>query len=313
VRAGEGRPGVRVVNDDAAWTGLRGVLSSVTDDDGALRFELDRMVAEGRQAWPQLELSPEAFGAHVARCIDASKPLAAQLQQLRATDLYLACACGHRDSAAIAALERTYARQIQSALERMRNRHLLPDDFKQILRRKLFVGEEGRIAAILRYSGQGSLGAWIRVTALRTALNLTRGSRSVEQPLPTEEELFELDASPRDVELDHLKRTYRDAFRQAFLDTMAELEPDHKVLLRQSIIHGLSVREISKLHDVHHATVARWLAQIRARIIEGTRDVLRRRLAVSAQELDSIMGLIESRLEVSVARALESDPGATDR
>ncbi len=55
---------------------------------------------------------------------------------------------------------------------------------------------------------------------------------------------------------------------------------------------------------MHHATVARWIANARGLLLEGTRKVLSERLRVSGQELDSIMGLIESRLEVSIARVL---------
>lgn len=266
--------------------------------------ELRAILREARNAWPDVHLDADAFFAHLARCIDAEEPPVEQLKRLSGADVYLACACARGDNQAIATLERTFARQIQMALNRLRNRHLLPDDFRQILRRRLFVGEEGKAPAIARYSGKGTLGAWVRVTSLRTALNETRGKRPAEEGLPSEEDLFDFETSPEDPELEHLKRTYRAAFRRAFLDTVEALSVRDKTLLRQSVVHGLSVREIGRMHGVHHATVARWLAHARGLLLEGTRRVLSERLQVTAGELDSIMGLIESRLDVSVARAL---------
>jgi RNA polymerase sigma-70 factor (ECF subfamily) len=254
------------------------------------------------QAWPQLEVAPAVFGRHLGQRVDAGAPLDPQLRRIAADDLYLACACAGGDSRAIALLEQTYASEIRSVLSRVRHGHLLRDDFRQILRRKLFVGIEDKPAAIVRYGGQGALRAWIRVTALRTALNAARDANG-ESPTASED-LFDFETSPEDPELDHLKRTYRDAFREAFEQTLQQLPARERNLLRQSVLHGLSVREIARLYDVHHATVARWIAGARQHLLLGTRTVLERRLGVNSTELDSIMGLIESRLDVSVSRAL---------
>lgn len=274
------------------------------DSPPTLADTLDAVWHAGASQWPAFQPSPEAFATHLARCVDPKAELAPQLRALPAGDLYLACACAGGDSRAIAALEETYARQIGMAVRRIRDQHLLPDDFRQMLRGRLFVGGPGESAAIARYTGQGPLGAWLRVTALRAALNATRGKRAPERGLPSEEELFGFDDRTGDPELDHLKLTYREAFRRAFQETLSALPSREKTLLRQSVVHGLSVREIARLHDVHHATAARWLVQARATLLEGTREILRARLEVSARELDSIMDLIESRLDVSVAGAL---------
>jgi len=281
--------------------------STLGKDVGDVRPEVDArleaMVQEGRATWPSVVLGDAAYFRHVAGCVGDADVLTT-LESLAAADLYLACACAHGNNHAIDTLEATYARQIQMALQRLRNNPLLPDDFRQVLRLQLFVGTPDKGPAIARYSGRGTLGAWIRVTALRAALNATRSTRPPESGLAREEELFDFEATPDDPELEHLKQTYRAAFRQAFLDTLEGLSGRDKTLLRQSVMHGLSVREIARMHGVHHATVARWLANARSMLLEGTRTVLAERLRVSGQELDSIMGLIESRLEVSIARVL---------
>jgi len=265
------------------------------------------MLAEARKAWPSVDVTDRVYFDHLAGCLDSSASVLVQLDRIAGSDLYLACACAQGDSHAIDTLESSFARQIQMALGRIRNRSMLPDDFRQVLRVQLFVGGPNKGPAIGRYSGQGTLGAWVRVTAMRAALNATRGKRPIESGLPSEEDLFDFETTPDDPELEHLKRTYRAAFRRAFLDTVATLPGRDKTLLRQSVIHGLSVREIARMHGVHHATVARWIAGARGLLLEGTRKVLSERLRVSPGELDSIMGLIESRLEVSIVRALGPD------
>lgn len=296
--------------EPAAWEAFAAAYPELADAEArAARARVEQMDREAREAWPQLRLPAAAFARRIAACIDPDAPALPQLQRLPAADLFLACACATGDGRAIAAFEQTHSRQIAAAIGRMKNRHLLPEDFKQILRRKLFVGEGDQPPTIERYLGQGALGAWVRVTALRTALNLTRGQRPIERGIETDEDLFDFtDDASLDPEVQHLKTLYRDAFRRAFLDTLDALPPRDKTLLRQSVLHGLTVRQIASLHDVHHATAARWLAQVRARLLEGTHGILRERLAVSPAELESIMGMIASRLDVSVVRALDSRP-----
>ena len=260
-------------------------------------------------AWGGLGLDPTYFGRHVGQRLDRGLPVSQQVPRLSFDDLYLAAACAAGDSRAIAALEQRYAAEIRTALSRVRHKFLQPEDFRQILRRKLFVGTETRPASIAQYAGQGALGVWIRVTALRTALNAARDERDADTPVD-DEDLFDFEPSEDDPELDHLKRTYRDAFRAAFHQTLAELPARERNLLRQSVVHGLSVREIARLYDVHHATIARWIAGARERLLEGTRGALVDRLGVGNKDLDSIMGLIESRLDASVVRVLdEADRG----
>ena len=58
------------------------------------------------------------------------------------------------------------------------------------------------------------------------------------------------------------------------------------------------------MYGVHRATATRWLAQIRAQVLAETRRRLGEVLAVPARELDSVMDLVQSRLDVSLQRML---------
>lgn len=277
-----------------------------TAEDPLLSSTLEQIYLDATQTWPALNVPPELFAAHLGCRLEHDSPLGPQLEGIAAADLYLACACTQGDSRAIALLEQTYAVEIRTAISRVRHKHLQSDDFRQILRHRLFVGRPDRAAAIARYGGQGALGVWIRVTALRTAINAARDERDVDGG-GGDDELFDFKTTHDDPELDYLKRTYRDAFRQAFHETLAGLAPRERGLLRQSVIHGLTVRELAGVYDVHHATVARWLAAARQQLLLGTRTLLKRTLGVETGELNSIMYLIQSNLDASIARVLDDD------
>jgi RNA polymerase sigma-70 factor (ECF subfamily) len=61
---------------------------------------------------------------------------------------------------------------------------------------------------------------------------------------------------------------------------------------------------------VHRVTITRWLNRIKENLLEETRFGLAARLAVSGEELESIMRLIQSQLHVSIRGMLGEEPDA---
>jgi RNA polymerase sigma-70 factor (ECF subfamily) len=115
-----------------------------------------------------------------------------------------------------------------------------------------------------------------------------------------------------DPELDFLKVRYRAEFRAAFYETLRNLGIDERNVLRFHYMDGLTIDEIGAAYGVHRATVARWLARAREDVLEKTRRALSERLKVDTQEAASVIALIQSRLEVSLARLLAETPRPTD-
>lgn len=269
----------------------------------------EQLWAEARATWPAVELQPERFTEFLlARVVgedgEKGEPSLEALDELEALDLYLACACAEGSSPAIAALERRYAKQIGAVARKASPTRR--QEFEQTLRHKLFLPETGKIAG---YTGRGSLGAWLRITAKRTYLDLERGiGRRRDAPVSGGADAAVMDrATDGDPELEFLKRHYRQEFREAFAEAMAALAPRHRNVLRQHLVHGLSIDEIGKLYEVHRATAARWITRAREAVLVGTREHMRGRLRVGDAELDSIMRLIESRLEVTLSRHLRAE------
>src|SRR5262249_39179513 len=99
-------------------------------------------------------------------------------------------------------------------------------------------------------------------------------------------------------------RLYRGAFRDAFRAAVKALGDDQRLLLRQNVLDGLSIDRLAVFYRVHRATVARRLESARKALLDGTHRMLAARLQVRAEEVESILRLIASQLEVSLPDAL---------
>ncbi|HSD86847.1 MAG TPA: sigma-70 family RNA polymerase sigma factor, partial [Kofleriaceae bacterium] len=140
------------------------------------------------------------------------------------------------------------------------------------------------------------LRAWLRAAAVRTAIDLMRARRAV--PVAPQELA---DAAAFDPILAGVKQRYRDEFRTAFADASQQLTDRERTLLRYKFVDDLSIDEIGTLYRVHRATVARWLAAIRETLFEGTRSRLMGVLELDELEVDSVLRLIDSQLDVSIS------------
>jgi RNA polymerase sigma-70 factor (ECF subfamily) len=269
------------------------------DEMVELEIVLADVLAACDRAWPQLRVETRDFVGYLAQRLPEERPLASAIRSVHADELYLAFACQRGDAEAMAALESTYATHIDAVLGAFEGQGLARDDLRQLMRGKLFVGDASGPPRIARYAGHGSLAAWLRVTIRRAGLNAVRGPTT-----RVEDDVLALPQTLADPELDYLKQTYSAVFRESFLEAVASLSARERTLLRQSVVHGLNVRQIGRMYRVHHGTAARWLAQARENLVAATRAALVRRLEISERELDSIMALIQSNLDVSVARAL---------
>ena len=60
----------------------------------------------------------------------------------------------------------------------------------------------------------------------------------------------------------------------------------------------MNIEQIGALYGVHRATVARWIASAREGIAGTTRRLLAERLGMPALEIESLVRLCQSRLDV---------------
>jgi RNA polymerase sigma-70 factor, ECF subfamily len=252
-------------------------------------------------AWPEFSVRAEAFFPYFADRVSREGPDA--LQKLRASDLYVACACVMGDPRAMGALETRYFPEIEGALAKMNLGGARVDDVKQGLRRQMFVGEDGVPPRIAEYTGRGDLRGWLRVTAVRAALKLIRKEK--REVLVEDEQLFVASTSAADPELLYVKEVYRAEFKIAFQEALESLEDREKNLLRQHVVDALSIDEIGALYQVHRATAARWLGKAKETLLSRTRQRFMARAKINGDECDSIMRLVHSQLDMTIRRRLE--------
>lgn len=272
-------------------------------DADAVEARLRTLWNDCETAWPSIELDPATFLTYIGERLSPDGSALEALTAIRARELYLCCGCAAGQRAAIEALQTHYGAHLDAVLSRAARPGLQSrDDLEQVVRDHLFVGDTEQPPRITRYSGHGSFEAWLRVTARRTASNANRR----KDPVGAADDALELPDHVDDPELNYLKGRYREEFREAFFEAVTTLEPRQRTLLRQAFVHGLNVRQIARMYQIHHATAARWIASAREQLASGTREALARQLELSERELRSIMVLIRSRLDLSIARALDS-------
>lgn len=276
-------------------------------DRAALDAKLRAVVHQGRLAWPHFELAPQLFAAHLAeRMPGDGLDLAEELDHVRAADIYLACACAHDDPAAMAAFDTSYLSIVGPALSRMRVSPTMVDEVRQLVRQRLLVADGDKLPRIADYAGRGDLRNWVRATAVRTCLNQLRKHK---RELLTDDDriMAAFPADDDDPELAHMKNLYRGEFKDSFAEALGGMTDREQNLLRLYHVDDLTIDQIGAIYRVHRVTAFRWVNKAREKLVTATRRALQGRLNVSPTEVDSIMRLIRSQLDLSLARYLGSD------
>jgi RNA polymerase sigma-70 factor (ECF subfamily) len=271
----------------------------------------DALIAQwqaARGAWPDIAVAPPRFAGELARRFAAhttGEVSTAALAALHGGDVYLAVACCDGDAAAIALLDELVGRELRHATSKLR---ASPDQTAEVhaeLRRILLVDDGERGAALRDYAGRGDLRGYLRVSATRALIRaINRGRREVAVD---DDEVFDRMLPIDDPELSILRAQYRDTVDAALRAALAGLDARARALLRYQLIDGWSIDQVGKLYGVHRATAARWLADARAALGDAIRTELAARLRIAASEVDSIVRLVQSRVDMSLDRLLVTD------
>jgi RNA polymerase sigma-70 factor (ECF subfamily) len=265
--------------------------------------DLRQRMSEWRQAWPNVDVAPEKVVEFVrSRVGDAA------LDEVHGPDLYLACGCLCGLSSAIEAFDHGFLTHVPDFIRRIDRSEAVAQEVQQILRERLLVGTASSPPRIADYAGRGPLMSWLRVVAVRVALEL---QRSRKPTAPSDEGQAEGLPATDDPEIDYLRVRYGTEFREAFTESLAALDPRQRTILQLYLVDGLNIERIGQVYQVHRATVARWIAGTRDELYDETRRRLREKLHLDAAEFESIVRLVRSQLDVSVRRILE-EGAATD-
>jgi RNA polymerase sigma-70 factor (ECF subfamily) len=268
----------------------------------ALEPQLRTLIDRARAPWPGVALGDEVFLRHVAeRMADEEGGLRA-LDSLHASDLYLACACARGDEQALAAFEARFMSEVPAYVAQAGITAAFVAELQQVLRTRVLVGEGGGPPRLASYAGRGPLAGWLRMVALRAAVNM-RASDAARREVSADR-LAPARAAAPDPEVELLRTRYAEQFTAAFRAAVAALPAREANAIRLHFLDGLTMTEVGALYRVNERTVRRWLAEARRRIVEETRRRLVESAALTSSELTGLVALLSSELDVTLVRLL---------
>lgn len=284
------------------------VRGQLAGDEARLGSLLVAQWEAARAAWPAAEIAPERFARELARriAVQASGNVtAAALEASHGGDVYLAIACCDGDPTAIAQLDELVGRELRHVAAKLRASADQAAEIHAELRRILLVDDTDRGAALRDYAGRGDLRGYVRVSATRALIRaINRGRREVAVD---DGEVFDRMMPHDDPELAILRAQYRETVDAAMRTALSRLDGRSRALLRYQLIDGWSIDQVGKLYGVHRATAARWLGDARQLLGDLIRSELAARLQIAASEVDSIVRLVQSRVDMSLDRLLVPD------
>jgi RNA polymerase sigma-70 factor, ECF subfamily len=297
------------VYDDRVATGpelaqaFASAWSAASEIDGEITDRLVALCAAAHRAWPEIDDAID--DRELVSTLGARAPerdLVAYLDRCHPGELALALAASRGHPAAIAVLEREHRGVIEAMCWRYAGPAHSAADLQQILREKLYVAPPGERPKLAEYAGQGQLSSWLRITAVRVFLDLGKRKDRPREP-PIEDGVLAM-PDPGDLSLEVIKAEYRAAVAQAMRDAAAQLALADRHLLHQHFIAGLSIDQLGVALGIHRATAARRVVRARETLVGDTRALLASRLQLSSEELDEVIGMVISRLDVSIPRLL---------
>jgi RNA polymerase sigma-70 factor (ECF subfamily) len=259
--------------------------------------ELDRAltsaVQRARLVFAEIGVDDVAFVEYVAERLPPDVDVVSDLSGLHVEDLYLACACLRRVERALAVFDERILSGVPRFVARVDSSPDFADGVRQTLREKLFLSEP--VPKIAEYAGRGPLAGWVRVVALRTALN-SRRSEERSSRIPANA----LTGTAVDPELDFLKSKYAREVKAALESAVSGLPIEARNILRMHYLDHLTIDQIASVHEMHRSSVARRISEARRSILDETKRRLRERLEITTTEIDSVVALVKSRLELSL-------------
>ena len=257
------------------------------------------LFARSREAWPTVTFDEDKLRAHITERLEGE---VADALAAASTDLVYAAACCIQEPTAHAAFDAILT-EVDAAGSSTGATKDLVTEVKQLLRLQLLVPKDGKPPGLTSYKGKGPLRGWLRITATR---ELIRHKKKQARETPIERSLEEaIGGSNGDPLLEQLKAEYRGEFALALREAIADLTAEDRTLLQQQIVEGLSIDELGAAYGVHRATAARWYNRARAALVAATHKRLADRLKLPVEQIESVIRLVQSRLDASVIRYLK--------
>jgi RNA polymerase sigma-70 factor (ECF subfamily) len=101
-----------------------------------------------------------------------------------------------------------------------------------------------------------------------------------------------------------IKESYGPEFSAAFQEALAGLPADERALLRLHYGEGVGLTAIGAMYGWSKPTASRQVARARTSLLEAARGRLRARLRVTESDLESLLRVMRSELELTLSSLL---------
>ena len=249
----------------------------------------------GRARWVHLDLPLEQYRA-VAESTQRETAL-----DLQAEDLYLALACLAGVVGAVPAFEQEHREALVGFVSKYERRPDAARELAQELLVEILVGPTARLRS---YTGRGPLRAWLRMVATRRSLNSLRGDgrrASLEERV-----MLQATSSAPDPEAAYLKEKYAAVFEDAFREALTRLPGNARGLLKLHYGEGVALEALGAMYRWSKATASRRVAEARETLLGLATAIVQERLRIDESEMRSLLRLVRSELDVSLAGLLGS-------
>lgn len=252
--------------------------------------------------------------------------LASFIDGLNADDLCLVVACQRGDQSAWSELVEGYGATVRSAARSASSNEEMAEDLAQSIWAELHglkTRDDGQPAGKLAYySGAGSLGGWLRAVVGQLAIDRHRKDSRLVQ---TEEDadldrmarsgdgeseasgIFHSAPSPEEALANNLAGA---AVEKALARTLAELNPEDRLLMKLYYFDGLRLREAGAVLGVHEATASRRLTRIQGDVRKAVEARLMKEHGWTQAEATRSLSQVATSLQMEVEPLLATTPGS---
>lgn len=235
-----------------------------------------------------------------ARALEVPQVVEARDEQRSNADVALAAACAGGEATSLRAFEQRFTPVLNAVASRAGLRGCDLEDAVQALRTELLVGTRGGEPLLVRYSGSGSLDAWLRVVAARFFRRQAR--RAARSDCEHGRAWPQTEASP---ELELLRARFGELFERAVASAVEQLDERARAVLALSVVSGLSPAQVGEVYGVHRTTASRWQVEARAQILRGVQREIAASTSIAPSEVTLIGRLLQSQLHISLLRYLQ--------
>jgi RNA polymerase sigma-70 factor (ECF subfamily) len=279
--------------------------SPPTAEKAEISAAIEAITRAASPRFPALGVSAETFVRHLARALPNSRDVVAAAPGFHAEDFLLVVAALEGEAAAKDRIIRDYTASIPAQVARINRSRAFADDVIQELSTRLFVPEDDRESKLLGYSGRGSLGAFLRTMATRTAQNMMRGKR--ETP---EQEIAEpegADTTGRSPERALARASRLHAFTEMLRRAIVDLSAEDREGLRLHYVEGKSIEAVAAAFKISRATAARRLARAREAVLLHARAEHVENAGPITLSSDGTLD-VPSQLAVSLSKLFSVEP-----